>query len=111
MKLYFSWLKGSLLKVADFGGLFNCEWHGQNKVDNISILVLWRDREKVTEAPFALGHIFLYSMGLSQFCWGGGDCSTFIVIDITSGYLPFSSSFLPSYVFKVMRMCITLQKV
>ena len=54
MKLYFSWLKGSLLKVADFGGLFNFEWYGQNKIGNISTLELWRDREKVSEAPHSL---------------------------------------------------------
>ena len=35
------------LKVADFIGLFNFEWHGQNKVGNVVILVLWRDREKL----------------------------------------------------------------
>ena len=28
---------------ADFIGLFNFEWHGENKVANIGILVLWRD--------------------------------------------------------------------
>ena len=33
-------------KVVDFTGLFNFEWYGQNKVGNIAILVLWRDREK-----------------------------------------------------------------
>ena len=33
--------------VADFIGLFNCEWHGQNEVGNIAILVLWRDHEKL----------------------------------------------------------------
>ena len=26
--------------------LFNFEWHGQNKVGNIVILVLWKGREK-----------------------------------------------------------------
>ena len=31
----------------------NCEWHSQNEVGNIAILVLWRDREKTL-----LGGIF-----------------------------------------------------
>ena len=35
-------VKGLPFKVADFIGLFNFEWHGQNKVGNIAILVLWR---------------------------------------------------------------------
>ena len=34
-------------KVTDFIGLFNFEWHGQNEVGNIAILVLWREREKL----------------------------------------------------------------
>ena len=33
------------LKVTDFIGLFNFEWYSQNKVGNVGILVLWRDRE------------------------------------------------------------------
>ena len=33
-----------LLKGIAF---FNFEWHGQNKVGNIAILALWRDREKL----------------------------------------------------------------
>ena len=28
-------------------GPFKFEWHGQNKVGNIAILVLWRDHEKL----------------------------------------------------------------
>ena len=28
-------------------GVFYFEWHGQNEVGNIAILVLWRDREKL----------------------------------------------------------------
>ena len=31
---------------SDFIDLFNFEWHGQNKVGDIAILVLWRDLEK-----------------------------------------------------------------
>ena len=27
--------------------IFNFEWHGQNEVGNIAILVLWRDREQL----------------------------------------------------------------
>ena len=38
---------GLPLKVVDFIGLFNFEWYSQNKVDNIGILVLWRDDEKL----------------------------------------------------------------
>ena len=41
-------LKGLPVKVADFIGIFNFEWHGQNEVGNIAILVLWRDREKLS---------------------------------------------------------------
>ena len=47
MKLDASWSKGLTSKVTDFIDLFNFEWHGQNKVGNIGILVLWRDREKL----------------------------------------------------------------
>ena len=47
IKLDVSWSKGLLFNVADFIGLFNFEWHGQNEVGNISILVLWRDRENL----------------------------------------------------------------
>ena len=32
---------------ANFIGLFNFEWHSQNKASIIGILVLWRDREKL----------------------------------------------------------------
>ena len=32
---------------ADFIGLFSFEWHSRNKVGNIGIIVLWRDREKL----------------------------------------------------------------
>ena len=39
--------KGWPFKVADFIGLFNFKSHGQNKVDNIAIRVLWRGREKL----------------------------------------------------------------
>ena len=35
------------IKVADFISFANFEWHGQNEVGNIAILVLWRDREKL----------------------------------------------------------------
>ena len=38
-----SWWKGLPNKVAEFIGLFNFEWHSQNKVGNIGILILWRD--------------------------------------------------------------------
>ena len=34
-------------KVADFVGLVNFEWHSQNKVGNVGILVLQRDCEKL----------------------------------------------------------------
>ena len=37
----------SVGKVADFISLVNFEWHGQTKVGNIAIFVLWRDREKI----------------------------------------------------------------
>ena len=47
LQLDVSWLKGLSLKVTNFIGLFNFEWHRQNKVLNIAILVLWRDREKL----------------------------------------------------------------
>ena len=39
--------KGFIFKIADFICLCNFEWHGQNKVGNIAILVLLRDREKL----------------------------------------------------------------
>ena len=32
--------------LADFICPFNFQWHDQNKVGNIAILVLWRNREK-----------------------------------------------------------------
>ena len=37
-----SWEKGLPLKVAAFIGLLNFEWHSQNEVGNIGLLVLWR---------------------------------------------------------------------
>ena len=43
VKLDVSWQKGLIFKVGDFTGLLNFEWHSQNEVDNIVILVLWRD--------------------------------------------------------------------
>ena len=46
-KLDVTWLKGLPFKIANFIDLFNFEWHGQNKVGNIAILVLWRDHEKL----------------------------------------------------------------
>ena len=46
VKLDVSWQKRLSFKVADFIGLFNFEWRGQNKVGNIAIFMLWRDREK-----------------------------------------------------------------
>ena len=36
-----------MLKVVDFIGLFNVEWHSQNEFGNIGILVLLRDRKKL----------------------------------------------------------------
>ena len=39
--------KGLTFKVADFICLCNLEWHFQNKVGNIAILALFRDREKL----------------------------------------------------------------
>ena len=47
VKQYVSWQKGLPFKVADFIGLFNFEWHSQNDIGIIGILVLWRDREKL----------------------------------------------------------------
>ena len=38
---------GLPFKVADFVVLFNFEWHGENKVGNIVILVLWKGREEL----------------------------------------------------------------
>ena len=38
---------GLPFKFADFLRLFNFEWHNQNELGNIGILVLWRDREKL----------------------------------------------------------------
>ena len=46
VKLDVSWQMGLPFKIADFIGLFNFEWLGQNKVGNFAILVLWTDREK-----------------------------------------------------------------
>ena len=42
-----SWQKESPFKVANFVSLFNFEWHRQNKVGNIGILVLQGDGEKL----------------------------------------------------------------
>ena len=39
VKLDVCWSKGLPFKVEDFIGLFNFEWHGQNEVGNIAILV------------------------------------------------------------------------
>ena len=39
--------KGLPFKVADLIGLFNFEWHDQNKVGNIAILVLLGDHKKL----------------------------------------------------------------
>ena len=39
--------KGFPFEVADFIGLYNFEWHNQDEVGNIGILVLQRDREKL----------------------------------------------------------------
>ena len=47
VKLDVSWQKGLPFRVPDFFGLINFEWQGQNKVGNIAILVLSRDREKL----------------------------------------------------------------
>ena len=47
MKLDPSWYQGLSFKVAEFFGLFNLEWHYQNEVGNIAILVLWRDGDIV----------------------------------------------------------------
>ena len=41
-------------KVAVFICLFKFEWHSQNEVGNIGILVLWRDREKPMDGSFKL---------------------------------------------------------
>ena len=42
---------------ADSIGHFHFEWHSPNKIGNIGILALWRDREKLL-APngFGRGH-------------------------------------------------------
>ena len=40
VKLDVSWQKKLPFKVSDSIGLFNFEWHDQNKVGNIAILVL-----------------------------------------------------------------------
>ena len=40
VKLDVSWWKGLPFKAAHFIGLFNFEWHDQNEVGNIAILVL-----------------------------------------------------------------------
>ena len=36
-----------LSKLQTLLAFCNFEWHGQNEVGNISILVLWRDGEKL----------------------------------------------------------------
>ena len=38
---------GSAIEVTDFIGIVNFEWHSQNKIVNIGILVFRRDREKL----------------------------------------------------------------
>ena len=45
-------MSGYFLKVTDFIGLFNFEWYSQNKVGNVGILVLWRDRENLYSSCF-----------------------------------------------------------
>ena len=47
VKFDVSWQKGLPFKVADVIGLFNFKWHIQNKVVNIGILDLRRNREKL----------------------------------------------------------------
>ena len=42
---------------------FNFEWHGQNEVGNIGILVLWRDCENSTVHRFH-NWLMLYTLGL-----------------------------------------------
>ena len=44
-KLDVSWCEGFHFKTAGFIGLLNFEWHRQNEVGNVAILVLWRDLE------------------------------------------------------------------
>ena len=40
-------LRALHLKVEDFIGIVNFEWHNQNEAANIGILVLWRGCEKL----------------------------------------------------------------
>ena len=47
VKLGLPFEKGLPFKAADFMVLFNFEWHGENEVGNIVILVLWKDREEL----------------------------------------------------------------
>ena len=47
MKLDVSWWKELPIKVADVIGLIKFEWHSQNEVGNIGILVSLRDRETI----------------------------------------------------------------
>ena len=47
MKLDVIWHKELLFRISDFSGLFNFEWHSENKVGNVGILVLRRDLEKL----------------------------------------------------------------
>ena len=54
MKLDVSLVKGTF-KVADVFCLINFEWYSQNEVDNIEILVTWRDCKKTL-----LSTLYLY---------------------------------------------------
>ena len=55
-------IKGLHFEVSDFISLFNFEWHSQNKVGNIGILVLWRDRAiSVLSEISAIETIFSFS--------------------------------------------------
>ena len=53
--------------MADFIGLFNFEWYGQNKVGNIEILVLRRDHENsIYKQEMVIFELFISTFNRSR---------------------------------------------
>ena len=52
------------MKVADFIGHFNFEWHSQNEVANFGIFVLWKDGEKTQVTNSILKFTLIHGSGI-----------------------------------------------
>ena len=56
----------NFFKVADFIGLFDFKWHGQNEVGNVGIIVLWTDGEKlntnISKYKLECNHFWKYAV-------------------------------------------------